>query len=169
MKKKQNNEESKKKSKSEEEAEKTVKEIEDLLNNFNELIGDDQEVIKIEIPTRRKKLIGNIFEIVISFVLLISLTGFISWVDYNNIWLLFASFGILIFLERFFKMVIEKNFLKYVILSLGSIYIIASILAIILTFVFIPFVKIINYGNAFLVFVLFLGIRKLFEYLISKR
>ena len=140
MKKKQNNEENKKKSKSEEEAEKTVKEIEDLLNNFNELIGDDQEVIKIEIPTRRKKLIGNIFEIVISFVLLISLTGFISWVDYNNIWLLFASFGILIFLERFFKIVIEKNFLKYVILSLGSIYIIASILAIILTFVFIPFV-----------------------------
>ena len=169
MKKKQNNEENKKKSKSEEEAEKTVKEIEDLLNNFNELIGDDQEVIKIEIPTRRKKLIGNIFEIVISFVLLISLTGFISWVDYNNIWLLFASFGILIFLERFFKIVIEKNFLKYVILSLGSIYIIASILAIILTFVFIPFVKIINYGNAFLVFVLFLRIRILFEYLISKR
>ena len=94
--------------------EEMPEELRKLLEEIQELSGDDPninfQILEMR-PTLLKKMLVSLIVIILHFALLVSLTGFIKWVEYEHLYqvlLLGASFGVMctivdIAMERLFK------------------------------------------------------------------
>ena len=151
--------------------EKAQKELEDLITNMNNLMGDEENPIKmleIRIPTRKEKILGFIINVVLSIIVLLSLTGFIDWLYYDNILFLFAFIIIVIASECFLNWVIMYFFGKYILYSFGTIKILAPIIGFLVGIFVFPLVEIKNIALTIFVFILYNVLKKVMSNTIQK-
>lgn len=164
--KKKNREEERKKA-----LEAAQKEIEDLIANMNNMIGNEENPIKmleIKIPTKKEKIMSFICSFVLSLLILLSLSGFINWLYYDNILMLLSFVGIIVVSESLLNWIIMYFFGKYILYSFGMIKILAPIFAFVIGILIFPFVEVKNFVLMLIVFVLYNVIKRFMMGVIQK-
>ncbi len=152
------------KSKRDKKIDNTQKEIEDLINNLNELLGesgDVQKIFEVKILTKKELFIMSIMEVVFSILVLLGLSGFINWLYYDNMFQLFGFVGITVLLDICFDFLIKRFFSRLLLMSFGTISIFAPIAAFLIGVFIFPFVEVKGVFLAILVFVLYNIIKKI--------
>ena len=156
--------------KQKQEIEKVQKEIESLIANMNELLGDDESVkmVEFKIPTKKEKILSFFIKVLVSLIILFSISGFINWLYYDAFVFVVAFFIIIIFVESIVDWIISFFFGKYIIYSFGALKLLAPLTAFIVAKFVFPIVIVKSFWWMALIFVLYCVIRKVFMDLIKK-
>ena len=142
----------------EEEMAKMLQEMENYLGSE----VSNVKIVTIDKKQKRKFLIFHILEIVLSVVLLFASIGYLKWVACDKLYQYFILIGGIVLIEYLLRFFIKKVGLKLIILSFGAIFIVAPILAFVISLSFTPGVEVLNYGLLIVVFILYLLIKKVF-------
>lgn len=136
--------------------EEMPEELRKLLEEIQELSGDDPninfQILEMR-PTLLKKMLVSLIAIILHFALLVSLTGFIKWVQYEHLYqvlLLGASFGVMCTIV---DIAMERLFKKITFLVFGANKVLLSIISLALLTLAIPGVAIISTLKMIFVFV----------------
>lgn len=141
------------------------KEVEKLLKEMEDLLGDNisnVKVVAIDQKQKRKLFIFQVIEVVLSVILLFASIGYLEYVRCEELYQYFILIGGIVLLEYLFKYIIKKTLLKLIILTFGTITILAPILSFVLCLSFAPGVEIISYGLLIVGFIAYLIIKKIF-------
>ena len=144
------------------ELEQTKKEIEQLINNINEMTGDDQKIsmVDFKIPTKKERIINALIKNGLSFAIILSLTGFFNWLYYDT-FMAVLGFGLsVIVLENILNFLMVYFFGKYVIYSFGTINVLPPIFSFVITAMVYPFAEPVSVLLLVIVMALYIIIRK---------
>ncbi len=146
-----------------EEIEQTKKEIEELLNNINELTGGDQKIrmVDIKMPTKKERVRDSIIKNVLSFVLILAISGFINWLYYDSLWAVLGFSASIVAVEYILSFIVIFFFGKYLIYSFGTLNVLPPILAFVIVAVSFPFVELVNVWLFIVVMLLYVVVRKM--------
>ena len=144
------------------EIEQTKKEIEELLNNINEMTGNSEgiKMVDLKMPTKKERILSCLLKYGLSFVLLLSITGFLNWVYYDSIWTILGLALSIVILEYILNFIMMFFFGKYIIYSFGTINILPPILAIVACSLIFPFIELINAWLLIVVILIYIITRK---------
>lgn len=169
-KKEKQNEKIKKEKEKLEELEKVNDELQKLFDDLSELVGEDNggvKVIKVNIPSKKERIINSIYKFIFSVILIIALSGFLNWCNYDNVYLFLVYVCSVALLELIIEKIITKYFIKYLVYSLGSLNLLAPILSFVILFFTFPFITMKNVILFIFVIILYMIIKKIFVRLIE--
>ena len=148
--------------KREKEFEQTKKEIEDVLNNLNQLMGNDDNIkmVDFKIPTKKERILSDLLKYGLSFILILSISGFIKWVYYDSIFAILGLSLSIIVVEYILWLITTHLFGKYIFYTFGSLNILPPILSFVVCSLVFPFVELVNVWLLIVVILIYIIVRK---------
>ena len=119
---------------------------------------------KLSLKTRLIDLCRPLF----GFVILIALTGFIKWINYDKFYIAVIAMFIIAVIDYISELIIKKYFFVQAIKSLGSLYLLPPVISFVLVCVFFPYLQFPSIGLVLLVMVIFIVVKKFFFSTINK-
>lgn len=102
------------------------------------------------------------------FVILIALTGFIKWINYDKFYIAVIAMFIIAVIDYISELIIKKYFFVQAIKSFGSLYLLPPVISFVLVCVFFPYLQFPSIGLVLLVMVIFIVVKKFFFSTINK-
>lgn len=153
----------KKENASEEDLDFLVKQMEELFNSQ----GSNLKMLELTKKEKIKVALLHVIEIVLSIVLLIASIGYLGWAKCDKIYEYFILIGGIVTIEYVLRLIIDRLFFKFVIISFGTIRLLPPLIAFIICSLLAPGVSIVSIGLLILSFVLYLIIKKVFMDILS--
>ena len=147
----------------EEEIDALFKEIFEKMEKNNEIKMVNGKP-KLSLKTRLIDLCRPLF----GFVILIALTGFIKWINYDKFYIAVIAMFIIAVIDYISELIIKKYFFVQAIKSLGSLYLLPPVISFVLVCVFFPYLQFPSIGLVLLVMVIFIVVKKFFFSTINK-
>lgn len=147
----------------EEEIDALFKEIFEKMEKNNEIKMVNGKP-KLSLKTRLIDLCRPLF----GFVILIALTGFIKWTNYDKFYIAVIAMFIIAVIDYFSELIIKKYFFVQAIKSFGSLYLLPPVISFGLVCVFFPYLQFPSIGLVLLVMVIFIVVKKFFFSTINK-
>lgn len=147
----------------EEEIDALFKEIFEKMEKNNEIKMVNGKP-KLSLKTRLIDLCRPLF----GFVILIALTGFIKWINYDKFYIAVIAMFIIAVIDYISELIIKKYFFVQAIKSFGSLYLLPPVISFVLVCVFFPYLQFPSVGLVLLVMVIFIVVKKFFFSTINK-
>lgn len=147
----------------EEEIDALFKEIFEKMEKNNEIKMVNGKP-KLSLKTRLIDLCRPLF----GFVILIALTGFIKWINYDKFYIAVIAMFIIAVIDYISELIIKKYFFVQAIKSFGSLYLLPPVISFVLVCVFFPYLQFPSIGLVLLVMVIFIVVKKFFFSTINK-
>lgn len=147
----------------EEEIDALFKEIFEKMEKNNEIKMVNGKP-KLSLKTRLIDLCRPLF----GFVILIALTGFIKWINYDKFYTAVIAMFIIAVIDYISELIIKKYFFVQAIKSFGSLYLLPPVISFVLVCVFFPYLQFPSIGLVLLVMVIFIVVKKFFFSIINK-
>ena len=170
MAKEDKNEEKEKEKKEEESSQdKQLKELEDeiskLLEDMKLVMGEesvpDVKVVSSNKISKKKILLFQLIEVLVSIAILVGLTGYISWFRCEKLYYYFIVIGGISILEFVLGYLVNRFLVKMIFYSFGLIMLVPTIVAFVLAGFIIPLFGTINIGRLVLVGVLYMIVKRI--------
>lgn len=141
------------------------KEIQNLLDDMNVVLGDEQvpniKILSTEKPKKKETIILMLVELLISIVLMVGLTGYIKWFRCDELYIYFLvilGIGILDILGNW---VVHRFFIKWIFHSFGSLLLIPKIIIFVLTGFLVPLFGTLDIARLIIVALLYTVIKSI--------
>ena len=151
-----------------EEVREKMKELDDQIEQyFKKAFEEMEKEGKIKMvngkPKLRKKVqLLKLLKPLFGFILLLSLTGFINWIKYDNIYMGVIAIASIAILDFVFDGILKSFFMLAILKSFGALNLLAPILSFTLVCVFFPSLEFPNIGLIILVMILYIVIKIFF-------
>lgn len=154
-----------------EETKKIEEELEELIDNLDTVLGEN--AVKLRVPKLNKKQLKKIsiynkVEIFLSLLILVALSGFFSWFQYEKVFIIPISFVAIVAIDYLIMFFIDRYMVRLILFSLGLIKLVPSIISFLAVGLFMPYIKFNNFWLVSLVFVLYNAIRKIIKTFVTQ-
>lgn len=139
-------------------------EINKLREQIEMMTGEEAPVIKVVNPQRispKKYFLYVLLKMVLSIIILASLSGFIEWMDFNNILFALLTIISIVLVETILMVIINRFCIRWIFFTFGLINLVPVIISFVLAYNFAYNVSFPNVGKMILVAFLYIIIRKI--------
>lgn len=146
------------------------KEIDALFKEIFEKMEKNNEIKmvngkpKLSLKTR----IINLCRPILGFIILMALTGFINWINYDKFYIAIIAMFAIAIIDFILETIIKKYFFVQAIKSFGALYLLSPVVSFTLICIFFPYLKFPSFGLVLLVMVIYIVIKKFFFSTINK-
>ena len=146
-------------------------EIKNLLDDMKLVLGEegvpDVKVISSKKISKKKLLLFQFIEVLLSIGILVGLTGYISWFRCDKLYYYFIVIGGMSILDFALSYIINRFFVRVIFYTFGLVMIVPAIVVFILSGLVIPLFGTIDIGRLILVAILYIVVKRLIMFFIK--
>ena len=146
-------------------------EIKGLLEDMKVMLGDenvpDVKVVSSNKISKKKVLLFQFIEWLLSIAILVGLTGYVKWFRCEELYTYFIVIGGLTIIEFIISYLINRFMVKLIFYSFGAILLLPTIIAFVMGGLLIPLLGTIDVGRLILVGILYMIVKRIIMRLIK--
>lgn len=146
-------------------------EIKNMLEDMKVVLGDDAvpdvKIVSTQKVSKKKILLFQLIEVLLSIGILVGLTGYISWFKCDKLYFYFIVIGGMTIIEFILGYIVNRFMVKAIFYSFGLVMLVPSVIAFIFAGLLIPLVGAIDIGKLLIVCVLYMIIKRIIMRLIK--
>lgn len=140
-------------------------EIKGLLEDMKIMVGDDNvpdvKVVSSNKISKKKILLFQLIEWLLSIAILVGLTGYVKWFRCEKLYNYFIVIGGLTIIEFIISYLVNRFMVKAIFYSFGIIMLLPTVIAFTLGALLIPLVGTIDFGKLILVGILYMLVKRI--------